>query len=202
MSTFITFILHEPEVFPLCAEHLALMIGFIGLSFMASTFLSASWIHTTLAQAMCSAIVLHFYGNGGLKHNPARIAPALAVACIGCGFNSYFVELNEKKEFLENLHNSNLQRDLKKVLQTLPEAVMIYKKHENPHIKLWNKELERLFGFQSLLAASKEIRRQGSEGSVPMPANELSKGDENEDSGAVNDKAGEEQQHEAPSSGQ
>lgn len=43
-----------------------------------------------------------------------------------------------------------LQKDLKKVLQVLPEGVMIYKRFGNPHIKLWNNELERLFKFKSL----------------------------------------------------
>jgi len=40
-----------------------------------------------------------------------------------------------------------MQNDLKKVLQLLPEGVMIYKKYDNPHIKLWNNELERMFEF-------------------------------------------------------
>jgi hypothetical protein len=43
-----------------------------------------------------------------------------------------------------------LQKDLKKVLQVLPEGVMIYKRFGNPHIKLWNNEMERLFAFKSL----------------------------------------------------
>ena len=42
-----------------------------------------------------------------------------------------------------------MQNDLKKVLQLLPEGVMIYKKYDNPHIKLWNNELERMFEFQT-----------------------------------------------------
>lgn len=43
-----------------------------------------------------------------------------------------------------------LQKDLKKVLQELPEGVLIYKRFGNPHIKLYNNELERLFKFQIL----------------------------------------------------
>lgn len=49
-----------------------------------------------------------------------------------------------------------LQKDLKKVLQVLPEGVMIYKRFGNPHIKLWNNELERLFKFKSLAAQQGE----------------------------------------------
>ena len=48
-----------------------------------------------------------------------------------------------------------LQRDLKKVLQVLPEGVMIYKRFGNPHIKLWNNELERLFKFKPLIQIKK-----------------------------------------------
>lgn len=48
-----------------------------------------------------------------------------------------------------------LQRDLKKVLQVLPEGVMIYKRFGNPHIKLWNNELERLFKFKPLVQIKK-----------------------------------------------
>ena len=43
-----------------------------------------------------------------------------------------------------------LQKDLKKVLQLLPEGVMIYKRFGNPHIKLYNNELEKLFKFKIL----------------------------------------------------
>ena len=32
----------------------------------------------------------------------------------------------------------------------MPEGLMIFKRFENPHIKLWNKEVERLFAFKSL----------------------------------------------------
>lgn len=80
----------------------------MGISFLASTFLSASWMFTTASQFICSVAVLHYYGAGGLQHPTGRIAPPLFLATISCGFNSYFVELNEKKEFLEKLHNGNL----------------------------------------------------------------------------------------------
>ena len=37
------------------------------------------------------------------------------------------------------------------MLQDLPEGVMIYKKFDNPHIKLWNNEFIKLFKFKSML---------------------------------------------------
>ena len=43
-----------------------------------------------------------------------------------------------------------MQKDLKTVLQVMPEGLMIFKRFGNSHIKLWNNELERLFAFKSL----------------------------------------------------
>jgi hypothetical protein len=55
-----------------------------------------------------------------------------------------------------------LQKDLKKVLQVLPEGVMIYKRFGNPHIKLYNNELEKLFKFKIL--PSKVTKSKSQEG--------------------------------------
>jgi len=50
------------------------------------------------------------------------------------------------------------QQDIKKVMQILPEGIMIYKRHGNPHIKLWNDELIRLFNFKSLAENADQIK--------------------------------------------
>ena len=55
-----------------------------------------------------------------------------------------------------------LQKDLKKVLQVLPEGVMIYKRFGNPHIKLYNNELEKLLKFKIL--PSKVTKSKSQEG--------------------------------------
>ena len=39
------------------------------------------------------------------------------------------------------------QRDLHKVLQFLPEGVMICQRYGNPDVKYWNPELVKLFSF-------------------------------------------------------
>ena len=54
---------------------------------------------------------------------------------------------------------------MKKVLQVLPEGVMIYKRFGNPHIKLWNNELEKLFKFNALPV---KIGRENDESSNSM----------------------------------
>lgn len=71
-----------------------------------------------------------------------KFAPALFVLTFTCAINSYYVELKGKVVFLEIQQNEILQKDLKKVIQVLPEGVMIYKRYGDNHIKLWNKELE------------------------------------------------------------
>lgn len=64
---------------------------------------------------------------------------------ISSAYNSFYVEQKDKQEYLEKRQTQVLQRDLNKVLQVLPEGVLIYKRFGNPHIKLWNQELKRLF---------------------------------------------------------
>ena len=72
----------------------------------------------------------------------------MIISCIVSTIVSYYVEYYDKKEFLEMKQTEQLQQDLKKVLQVLPEGVMIYKRFENPHIKLWNNEFINLFKFK------------------------------------------------------
>lgn len=76
---------------------------------------------------LATIAMVHYYTNG-LRHSFSRIAPAFLLLTISCGFNSYQVEKNEKKMFLEKIQNEILQKDLKKVLQVLPEGVMIFKR--------------------------------------------------------------------------
>lgn len=66
---------------------------------------------------------------------------------LACVFVAYHVELTDKTEFLEMKQTEYLQKDLKKVLQVLPEGVIIYQRFENQHIKLWNNEFLKLFKF-------------------------------------------------------
>ena len=91
------------------------MAGFIAISYLSTTFLTVSWIYSTIGQFVATIGVLHYY-TSGLKHSSGRIAPAFLFLAISCGFNSYQVEKNEKNEFLEKIQNEILQKDLKKVL--------------------------------------------------------------------------------------
>ena len=43
----------------------------------------------------------------------------------------------------------------------MPEGVMIYKRFGNPHIKLWNDELIRLFQFHSLPNKEEDKKESG-----------------------------------------
>ena len=105
--TFASFTMNDPKIYPLCSEHTALIIGFIAISYLSTTFLTASWIHCTVGQFIGTLWVLYFYVYG-LGHSVIVIAPALILCTISCGFNSYQVEKNEKSEFLEKIHNEIL----------------------------------------------------------------------------------------------
>ena len=94
------------------------------------------------------------------------MAPALLFLTIACGLNAFFVERHQKQQFLEMKQIDVLQKDLKKVLQVLPEGVMIYKRFGNPHIKLWNNELERLFKFKSLPRSNSVVEETNADGAT------------------------------------
>ena len=93
----------------------------------------------------------------------SQMLPIFLFLTISCSFNAYHVEMNEKSEFLEKIQNEILQKDLKKVLQVLPEGVMIFKKEGNRHIKLWNNELVRLFNFRPLSVCSQQKIKEDKE---------------------------------------
>ena len=71
----------------------------------------------------------------------------MGLTVISCGMNSFFLELKDKKEFLDIIKTDLMQADLQKVLTVLPEGVLIFKRFRNPHIIYWNKQLERLLSF-------------------------------------------------------
>ena len=103
---------------------------------------------------MSTGLVTYFYSTG-LQYDFIKIFPGMLAMTFATTLNSYFIEMKDKQQFLEKRQIEVLQRDLKKVLQVLPEGVMIYKRFGNhPHIKLWNNELERLFKFRQLKNAS------------------------------------------------
>ena len=130
------------------SEHLVLMVGFVAISYLATTFLTESWIHCTLGQGVSTIAIIWFYNE--LGYSAIKTFPAMLLVAGSCAFNAYQVEKHQKEVFLEGLNSEQLKKDLKKVFNVLPEGVMIYKRYGDRHIKLWNKELVRLFKFKQL----------------------------------------------------
>lgn len=48
------------------------------------------------------------------------------------------------------MSNDAYKKDLKKLIQAFPEGVMVCQRFGTPQIKLWNKELMRMFRFSAL----------------------------------------------------
>ena len=87
IATFVIFTMNPPEIYSDPAEHMALMNGFIAISYLVSIFLSESWIHCTIGQALSTLAMIWFYDRLGYKFQ--KIGPTLIMTTISCGFNSY-----------------------------------------------------------------------------------------------------------------
>lgn len=87
------------------------------------------------------------YFVNGLGYQLDKIIFGMGLTVISCGMNSFFLELKDKKEFLDIIKTDLMQSDLQKVLTVLPEGVLIFKRFKNPHIIYWNKQLEKLLNF-------------------------------------------------------
>lgn len=147
---FCSFVSNEASVYgDKTTESMALMVGYNSAVYLASAFLTYQWYYFTVGNVISTMIVIYYYCvNFNLSLN--KLAPSLIISCIASSIVSYYVELWDKKEFLEMKKTEQLQNDLKKVLQVLPEGVMIYQRFDNPHIKLWNNEFVKLFKFKTL----------------------------------------------------
>jgi hypothetical protein len=71
----------------------------------------------------------------------------MILTVISCGMNSYFLELKDKKEFLDIVKTDLMQSDLQKILTALPDGVLIFKRFRNPYIIYWNNQFEKLLNF-------------------------------------------------------
>jgi len=110
--SFVSFTLNEKALYFKKGDHLALMVGFLANSWLSSTLISTNWIHTTIAQGLSTALVVYFFGykqdNEFGLYEPYKIIPAFVLLVLSCGANSYYVEMNDKKQFFEKYQNSIL----------------------------------------------------------------------------------------------
>ena len=101
--SFVTFTLNDPEAYLHKSDHIALLLGFIANMFLSSTFVSTNWVNTLVAQSFATLLVIYFFC---IRLNyEFKVAFSMILLVISCAFNSYYVEMKEKKLFYEMQQN-------------------------------------------------------------------------------------------------
>ena len=93
--SFASFVLHGPEIYSRRSEHISLMIGYISVAYLASTFVSSKWIIGSIGHTFSSFIVTYYYCSH-FDYDIIIILPAMMLVIVSCCCNSYHVELKEK----------------------------------------------------------------------------------------------------------
>ena len=79
-----------------------------------------------------------------MKYPVEAIGVSLILAIPVVAFTSYFCEKKFKLEFLQLKHNEQMHSDIRKVLENLPEGILLFKQATREVI-LGNAELRKLF---------------------------------------------------------
>ena len=138
MLLFCSFTINNQSAYPdVPTESMALMIGCCSAFYLASAFLTYKWLYFMVGNVISTLLIIYYY-VGEFSLSMYSLAPSLIICSITCCSVAYFVELHDKKEFLDKKKIERLQNDLKKVLQQLPEGVMIFERFEPDNIKLCN----------------------------------------------------------------
>ena len=95
---------------------------------------------------LANVIATHFFVQGfGYKLD--KLVMGMGLMVVACSMNTFFLELKDKKEFLDIVKTDLMMSDLQKVLTVLPEGIFIFKRFRNPYIIYWNNQLETLLNF-------------------------------------------------------
>lgn len=135
------------------SDRLSLMIGFVGFSYISSTFLNYSYKYTMMGQFLTCVIASYHYA-WEFDYLFAKIGMGMVMMVATVGYNSFFVEKTEKTEFLKHHETLQLQQDLKNILHILPEGVFVNNVVGENQVKYTNKQFENL--FSCLAEPSKE----------------------------------------------
>ena len=108
--TFASFVLINPSLFGQ-TQHLSLIIGFISISYLASIFVSSSWLWTILGNFLSTLIVGRYFTKY-LGYNTRQIIPAFALHVLSCTCVSYYVELRQKQNYLAVQAQKGLREEL------------------------------------------------------------------------------------------
>ena len=144
--SFASFAINEPSLYLKKSDHLSLITGFVSISYLTSQFLSVNWIVTFIGQTIGTVIATYYFVDG-FGYKLEKIVFGMALTVISCCLNSFFLEMKDKKEFLDVIKTDLMQSDLQKILTVLPEGVLIFKRFRNPFIIYWNDHFEKLLNF-------------------------------------------------------
>ena len=100
--------LNSPEIYSKKSEHISLIIGYISVAYLASTFVSSKWIISSIGQSISSVIVTYYYSNH-FDCELVIILPAMTLVVLTCFCYSYNIELKEKQQFLDQKLSEALQ---------------------------------------------------------------------------------------------
>lgn len=109
--SFVSFAMNDPKLFLKQSDHLALLTGFVSISYLTSQFLSINWILTVIGQLLATVITTMYFVNG-FGYQLDKIIFGMGLTVISCGMNSFFLELKDKKEFLDIIKTDLMQSDL------------------------------------------------------------------------------------------
>jgi hypothetical protein len=149
IMTFATFIFNPGCMYNPQYDPMLLMIGYVSISYISCCFLSLNWEVSTQYHAFSTILVTIYYQQHfEIPFN--KLFPAMLLLVGTCSLISFQTEKISKKEFIHRMHSINLEKDLKKVLNTLPEGVIISTREKQSRILLNNLEACRMMYPQPL----------------------------------------------------
>jgi c-di-AMP phosphodiesterase-like protein len=122
---------------------MANMMGLILYSTTAAVFVNMSWILTSFISFLSFVGSTWFYIYG-LEYTMSLLLPAFAMCWLMITVIAYYCEKKFKSEYLLLKHNERMHYDLRKVLENLPEGVLLFNP-QTKNIVIGNNELKRLF---------------------------------------------------------
>lgn len=141
--SFSSFVMNEKELYMEAVDPCLLMIGYISISFLSSCFLSINWETSSFFHIFSSILILKYF-EAEFNYRKSKLGPTLLLLVVSCTLVAFTVEFKDKKEFIEKKKSERLQKDLKKILNNLPEGVIISTRSENAEILLSNVQACRL----------------------------------------------------------
>ena len=145
IAFFCMFMINGKSAYPdVATESMALMIGCQSAFYLAAAFLTYKWLYFAFGNAILTLlIILYYVQEFGLRLY--SLAPSMIISSITCCAVAYFVELHDKKKFLDRIKIEGLQNDLNMIVQHFPEGVMIFERSAPDNVKLYNDQFVKLF---------------------------------------------------------